>query len=340
MTPARRATILSAVAPARSVFAVAVAGLLAVGLGGRAHADPDADAKARGAKLFEEGRAFAKQGDFTHACDRFDKSYALDPAPGTEMNLADCVEHLGKLRKAWHLFDAAAAELDRNLDTRAGYAHQRADKLLAQLATIVVHIARPLPAGLSLTINKHGEPATAEVRDVVEPGPIEVVATAPDKAAVTRTARGLAGGTVTLDLELVGDTAATAAPEHDHEPDGATHRRTSWVHAALGIGGAGAAVELAGLAFGLAARSGHQGVLDDGSCKQTAAGLTCTPDGADRETSAGQLADVATVLTLGGAALLVGGAIVYLAAPSDGERVHVAPIAGSHVVGLTLAGAF
>jgi hypothetical protein len=36
----------------------------------------------------------------------------------------------------------------------------------------------------------------------------------------------------------------------------------------------------------------------------------------------------------------VGGAIVTLAAPSDGERVHVAPIAGSHVVGLTLAGAF
>jgi tetratricopeptide (TPR) repeat protein len=357
LTRAARATILSAMQGARRAIAV---GLAVCAAAASALADPDPDAKARAAKLFDEGRAATSKGDYARACDRFEKSYALDPAPGTEMNLGDCAEHQGQLRKAWKIFDASARDLQRRNDARAAFAQERADKLRPQLAAIIVRFAPPLPAGLALTIAKHEEPATAEVRDVIEPGAIEIVATAPDKAPITRTVTAEAGKTIKLDLAFVGDDAAAAsspvaaasapppAREHEHEPDTTAParpaddeapRRASWVHAALGIGGAGAAVEITGLLFGYAARGDHQDALASG-CTQMGGVISCTAPGAAKETQAGHLADIGTALTIGGGALLVAGAIVYFAAPRDAEAVHVAPIAGDRTVGLALAGAF
>src|SRR3954464_7500471 len=59
---------------------------------------------AEGAKLFEEGRALAKDGKYAEACDKFAKSLTFDPAPGTKVNFADCHEHLGHNAQAYHLF--------------------------------------------------------------------------------------------------------------------------------------------------------------------------------------------------------------------------------------------
>src|SRR6476661_8517539 len=78
-----------------------------VALGSSARAD---DSKA----LFEEGRALAKAGNYTDACDRFERSEQLAPANGTEINLADCYEHVGKLQAAYDLFDKVANEALRD----------------------------------------------------------------------------------------------------------------------------------------------------------------------------------------------------------------------------------
>lgn len=349
MTRARGATILDIVASLR------VGSALVIGLAlsaATARAEPDAESKARGAKLFEAARVFAKQGEFARACELFEQSYGLDPGAGTEMNLADCTEHLGQWVKAWHLFDAAALELDHDNDARAAYAHQRADKLQGALVTVIVRIAPPLPAGLVVTINHHAEAALGDIHDVVDPGPIEVVASAPDRTTITRTVDGAAGATQTIDLELVAEPAVTKPPQQQQQqplppppivvqiPVPEPRRRKAWVYTAYGMGGVGALAEVAALVVGLSARSEHDSAISDGSCKPTAAGLACTPAGTIAENSAGSTADEATAVAITGGALLIGGAIVYLVAPREREQLHVAPMAGAHVVGLTLGRAF
>ena len=67
-------------------------------------AQPDPEA----ARIFQRGRELAKLGQLTEACALFARSYELDPALGTAVNLADCLERQGQLCRAWVLFDVVA----------------------------------------------------------------------------------------------------------------------------------------------------------------------------------------------------------------------------------------
>ncbi|HEU4616168.1 MAG TPA: hypothetical protein VFS15_28920, partial [Kofleriaceae bacterium] len=60
-------------------------------------ATDDAAPPKESTRLFEEGRALAKQGKYEQACATFSRSLELERAPGTLLNLADCHEHLGHL---------------------------------------------------------------------------------------------------------------------------------------------------------------------------------------------------------------------------------------------------
>lgn len=100
-----------------------VLGILCVLVSG-AHADPDAK---RATALFDEGQALKKEGRVADACEKFEESYELDPAIGTELNVADCREREGKVDEAWELFDHAA-RTDKRAD-RAKYARARADSI-------------------------------------------------------------------------------------------------------------------------------------------------------------------------------------------------------------------
>ena len=65
------------------------------------------------AKLFDEGRAAMKANDLARACDAFSKSHALEPALGTLMNFATCLEKQGKFATAWLRFNDAVAWAQR-----------------------------------------------------------------------------------------------------------------------------------------------------------------------------------------------------------------------------------
>src|SRR5882672_5439773 len=118
-------------------------------------AQPVPESPPGGGKLFDEGRELAKQGKYAEACDKFTQSYALDPAVGTELNLADCHEHLGHVAKAWHMFDDAAIQSEKTTNAaRAKFARERADALIGKLATIVIPLGAGNVAGATVTINK------------------------------------------------------------------------------------------------------------------------------------------------------------------------------------------
>src|SRR5687767_15052938 len=49
---------------------------------------------------FQEGRALMASGDLAAACARFEDSRRHEPAVGTELNLGECYERLGRLASA------------------------------------------------------------------------------------------------------------------------------------------------------------------------------------------------------------------------------------------------
>jgi hypothetical protein len=133
MTPSDRAPVLAVVA------------LLIVALSPVAARAGEGDEEAARV-LFAEGRRLAGAGDYAAACEKFEASYRLDPGIGTNFNLADCEEHLGRTASAWRRFLAVAAatkaagQLDREHVARA-----RALALEARLSSMVVMVPAPPP---------------------------------------------------------------------------------------------------------------------------------------------------------------------------------------------------
>ncbi len=91
--------------------------------------------------LFREGRHAADVGNYAAACEKFEASHRLEPAPGTLLNLADCEEARGQLTRAWRDFLALADALPEN-DDRKTVALERARNLERSMPRLRVRLAR------------------------------------------------------------------------------------------------------------------------------------------------------------------------------------------------------
>jgi hypothetical protein len=91
-------------------------------------ADDDEDEpSAEAAKLFEEGRELANRGKADEACDRYARSYKLERAPGTALNLAECEERAGNWKRAFDLYTRAGKIFTKKKQgSRAKFANERA----------------------------------------------------------------------------------------------------------------------------------------------------------------------------------------------------------------------
>jgi len=279
-------------------------------------------------QIFQQARELVRLGRFDEACEMFGKSYELDPALGTAVNLADCLERQGQLRHAWALFDVVARN-SQNVQSRAKLARQRADALLARLATVIVKLRDPSTPGLSIRIGDREVAPAAEIRDLAEPGDVALVVAAPGRPAWKTTVHAVAGATVTAEVP-----AFAALPE---APAAATRRRRSRVYLAGGLGAAGALVLGGSLGFAISAKRTYDGAFDH-DCTHTPGGVVCMVNGAATIDRAGRRADVATGLAVGGAVLAGVAAVVFFTAPD--ETVRIAPIATGHELGLGIAGRF
>lgn len=276
--------------------------------------------------IFQQGRELAKTGRFAEACQLFARSYDLDPALGTAVNLADCLERQGQLRRAWELFDVVARN-SQNVQSRARLARQRADALMARLATVVVTMHEPRPAGLAVRIGDREVAPAAEIRDMIEPRDVEVVATAPGRPTFRTVLHAVAGATVTADIPAF---AADDAPP-------VTRRRRSRVYLAAGLGAAGVAGLGVSLGLAISAKRTYDGAFPR-DCMRTGSDVFCNTTGTATTERAGHRADLATGFAIGGGVLAGVAAAVFLTAPS--ETVGVAPIASAHGLGLGLVGRF
>ena len=171
-------------------------------------------------RLFDEGRALAAKGKHLEACVLFEKSYELEAAVGTQLNLADCAERDGKPRKAWILWIAAAEEFERASDTRAKFARGRADALAPKLATIVLKLKKPKTRNLVVKVAGRELPPAREIVERVDAGAVQISASAPCCKPFETTVTGELGKELEVEIpRLVRVAGAAPEPEGDGDED-------------------------------------------------------------------------------------------------------------------------
>lgn len=152
-------------------------------------------------RLFEDGRAQLKAGNYAAACPLLEQSYELERAPGTQLNLGDCDEHADKLRDAWLLYDAAAREYERtDRPKQAEFARHLADALAPRLATVIVKLAASNTIGLTLRIGDRTMAPEAQHVERLDPGAVEIAVRAPGRVAFATTVTAELGREVTVDV--------------------------------------------------------------------------------------------------------------------------------------------
>lgn len=302
--------------PARLSVLVAITALSAA-------APAAADDSETARELFKRGRALFQANNHSEACPLFEQSLALEPALGTELNLALCWAATGKLVAARRMFEGIIAKTadDPEQLKRREIADEAIAGLSKRIPTLVIH----LPAGASRPrVDDRVVELTGPL--AVDPGPHVVEA----DGAIRRDVVTKEGGQLVVDLE------PTAANRQANRSDD-DHRVASWRRNAPFILGAAGATLVAGALFTGVAVIGkkHEG-LDH--CSTTDGVLVCDDSGTASLASARSLSHVATALFLGGIVLGGGAAASYFTGWSNGRSLT--GWVGGKSAGLAIGGSF
>jgi serine/threonine-protein kinase len=297
--------------------------------------------KAAAEVLFERGRQLSHDGRFAEACARLEQSQSIEPSLGTMLYLGDCYEKLGRSASAWALYVEAssqAAAAGQSKRARAG--RQRADLLEPSLSklSIVVAPESDLPGLEILRNGVNVGHALWGVPVPVDPGDQAIEVRAPNREPWTTTLHVDAGGArVSANVPRLGEATARAYP--------AKARLTPSQHTAANVPPPLAASSLApsdskavtGLEItaASAAAVGVVGLIVGGIfglhaiAKNNAAKAYCKPGsgpvcreqaGVDLSRQANRSATAANILMIGGAGLLVGGAVLFFTGPAESPR--------------------
>jgi hypothetical protein len=178
---------------------------------GFAHGADTSPNAVRAEALFDEGRRLMNAGDYAAGCPKFADSEALDPAPGTALNLAICYEKSSKYASAWAAFRTAEALARASTQkTRADLARRRAEKLQVTLSrlTVTVPLSSQVPG---IEIRCDGESLPPPEWGVAVPhdgGAFEVAVLAPGKKAWT----------IRVELNPSGESLELNVPPLEDEP--------------------------------------------------------------------------------------------------------------------------
>jgi serine/threonine-protein kinase len=331
---------------------------------GLAFAQGGTDAAAAQA-LFYDARALMQAGKYSEACPKLEESLRLDAGVGTQFNLADCEEHLGKLAAAWAAFlEVAAESKSSGQHDREKLARKRAAALEPRLPRLVIVVSEGPPG---LEVKRDGVPTHAAAWGTaipVDPGLHRVTASAPGKqtwettimASEARTARvnvprelpasavaiapPSAAGARATDASAAATSPPSAVPGADALPPsgarrGTAQRTVGWIVTGLGAAGLGV-----GAGFGLTSLG------DRNDSRAHCAGNVCDPAGVSLRDDALRNGTIATVVSVAGGAALVGGALLVLTAPRGArpsepdDTLRLAPTVAFGGLGFTLRGAF
>ncbi len=323
------------------IVASALLGVVLLGAG-VARAQASASDAAIAQSLFDEGRKLMNEKKFPEACPRLERSYKLDPAAGTLLNLAVCHEALGKTATAWNEFrDSVALARRENRSDRLTFAQKHIRALQGRICTVTVNDATREP-GLEWKIDgiKFGTESLG-IALPIDPGKHTLEADAPGKLPWTQAlVLERDGETETVDIPAL----AAAPPPQKLEPLPVVvvqKPRGSGVSGWVFVTGS-----IAVLGFGALGLGGGE-AISNWNDRKAACGVggdpnACSQAGVDADNAARTWALVADIgLGVGVAATIV---TIVVAAVGHGKpkEAHVAfsPFASPSGAGLSLGGAF
>jgi hypothetical protein len=133
-------------------------------------------------QLFLDARKLTAEGKYAEACPKLEESLHLESGVGTQFNLADCWEHIGRTASAQALFLGAAASAKAAGQTeREQVLRDRASALEPRLSRLVIEVVSTDP---KLTVKRDDLPLEADTLGkavVVDPGKYTISARAPGK---------------------------------------------------------------------------------------------------------------------------------------------------------------
>jgi hypothetical protein len=302
--------------------------------------------------LFAEARKLMAAGDYAVACAKFADSEALDPAPGTALNLAACLEKAGRLAAAWAAYATAEAVAGQaGQHDRATVAKKRGAALEPRLSRLTVQVpAAAQIAGLEVRVDGEllgqAEWGMALPRDG---GTHEIAVLAPGKKP-WKSHVDLAEGGQNASIDVPALSAdespapvaspAVTPPVTAPAAESVVATGSPWRHSPQRtIGIAVGAVGLAGAVFGAVA--GIEAKSTYASAKDACGGGTLCPPGSDgfsKRSSASDWAAASTVGFIAGGIAVATGVALYFTAPHDGPVVGIGP--APHGMGLSLRGGF
>ncbi len=243
--------------------------------------------------LFEAGRKALEAQDYELACQKFQESNRLEPAPGTVLNIGNCEEKRGRIATAWARYTEAMNMLPAD-DNRYAFARKRAEAIEHRVPRLTVTLAKDSPPGTTLTRNgkEWQEPFGAPLR--LDPQTYLLVVTAPKHERAKYHVSLKEGDNKEL-------TVAPGKPTVKPTPQPGSERK----RLGLIVGGAGAGVALLGVTFGVLTYVDYRIVKQECDI----AGRTCNSDrGGDAARRGGAFEILAYSLSgVGAAGLAVGG---------------------------------
>jgi hypothetical protein len=274
--------------------------------------------------LFAEGKKLMSAGKYSAACPKFAESQRLDPGIGTMLWLAECHAKNGQLASAWAMFKEAEALAVKSNDKRVSIAREEAAKLEPKLSKLVIDVPRSSEID-GLVVKRDGVVVGKPVWGTSLPsdsGPHEISASAPDRKPWKGTVDvPRDGGSARIQIPVLEIAPRPPEPTPFTPPPPA---RVQDPHAGrtqriLGVGliGIGVAAGVVGGVFGLKAGSKRDESRDNCNANDcNAAGFAARKDALDA-------AQTSTILFVASGVAVVGGAVLYLTAPSSSTSVSV-----------------
>jgi hypothetical protein len=277
----------------------------------------DGPAPSSAEQLFQEARALVEKGDYAAACPKLEASQQLDPAVGTQFNLADCYEHVGRTATAYALFEEvariarAAGKFERERSAK-----ERAVALQPKLARIHLDVKATAP-GLELRIDDVLVAKSAWSEPFpIDPGAHRIAASAPAHASWESTIAVEEGRLVEEVVPELVDTSVHVAPAPLVIASPSSTQKT----VALVAGGIGIAGIAVGAIAGFVAVSKRSSAQSE--CPSDVYAFRCpTQSGTAAWNSATTAGNVSTVSFIAGGVFLAGAAVLWFTAPSSRTRV-------------------
>ena len=316
-----------------------------------------ADNASTAEQLFQAGLEAMKKNDYDTACEAFAGSNRADPSPGTQINLAICLEKQKKWASAWAYYRSAASLAEqRGQSERVVLATKEADRVKPQIHYVVIAVKPPIPEGL--VVKKDGEEVTTllgnkEVPLPFDPGEHQIEVTAKGKRPFSTKIKTVdSPGTERFDVppleaapETPGGGPGTPGGPVVVTSDGSGQRTVGIV-----VGGAGILAGLAGLGvYILASNEASKGqeLREEAKAARDAGEV-------DKAKNADLAADtrfdardnnllIAIICGAGGAVLIGVGAVLYFTAPKGAAttgKPQLLPAIGPNYAGLGLGGRF